>query len=281
MARAEEFLLRSVHFTTRRVLAVAVTLLAVGLCWFIAQRESARLGQPSIFTGVTALIGLFGLMLLGVRRRLPFWPLGSASVWTQVHIYVGFFTTAIYFLHVPKVIGDGFFECFLSLLFLSVSASGFYGLFISRTLPRKLAAIEGQHRFDRVGWHRKEIASTASQIVDGLADSATSRVLGTFYGKVLQPFFTSRPSLAYVLAPTGNRRRQLLGDLKELDRYLESDGRKAAGQFAALVRRRDDLDYQYALQLRLRTWLVLHGLLSVILIVAAIIHAVLAFRFIA
>ncbi|MEO1525051.1 MAG: hypothetical protein AAFX06_06425 [Planctomycetota bacterium] len=271
--------MKDIHFTTRRMIGASITLLAIAVCWVIAQWESARLGRPAIATGVTALIGLFGLVLLGVRRRIPFWPLGNASIWTQVHIYVGFFTTAIYFIHVPRIIGDGIFECFLSLLFLSVSVSGFYGLFISRTLPKKLAAIEGQHRFDRMVWHRDEIAKTASGVVEKLTDSATSRVLGTFYGKVLQPFFSSRPSLAYVIAPNGNRRRQLLGDLKELDRYLESDGRTAAGKFAALVRRRDDLDYQFALQLRLRTWLVFHGLLSIVLIIVAVVHAVLAFRF--
>lgn len=271
--------MKGIRFSTRRAIAIVITLLAVGLCWGIAKWESERLGRADIFTGVTALIGLFALLLLGVRRRIPILPLGSASVWTQIHIYVGFFTTAVYFIHVPRVVGDGFFECFLSLCFLSVSASGFYGLYISRTLPKKLATFETQLRFDRVQWHRSEIASSANGIVNELVDSATSRVLGTFYGKVLEPFFSSRPSLAYVLAPNGNRRRQLLGDLKELDRYLESDGHKAAGRFAALVRRRDDLDYQFALQLRLRTWLVVHGLLSVGLIFAAVIHAVLAFRF--
>lgn len=197
--------MKGIRFSTRRGISLLVTSLAVGVCWVVARWESERLGRADIFTGVTALLGLFALLLLGVRRRIPFLPLGNASVWTQIHIYVGFFTTAVYFIHVPRIIGDGFFECFLSLCFLSVSASGFYGLYISRTLPKKLAAIENQLRFDRVNWHRDEIASTARGVVDGLVDSATSRVLGTFYGKVLEPFFSSRPSLAYVIAPSGNQ----------------------------------------------------------------------------
>jgi len=105
------------------------------------------------------------------------------------------------------------------------------------------------------------------------------RVLGSFYRNYLNPFFSSRPSLAYVLMPSGVRRRRLLSGLKELDRYLESDGRNTAGRFAALVRSRDDLDYQYALQLRLRLWLVIHCVFSVALIVGGIVHAVIAWRF--
>ena len=72
----------------------------------------------------------------------------------------------------------------------------------------------------------------------------------------------------------------MLTGLKELDRYLETEGRTAAGMLAALVRRRDDLDYQFALQLRLRVWLVVHGVFSIVLLAAAIVHAVVAWRFI-
>ena len=67
--------------------------------------------------------------------------------------------------------------------------------------------------------------------------------------------------------------------MKELDRYLEADSRKALGQFAALVRRRDDLDYQFALQFRLRCWVVVHSFCSLVLLVMAVIHAVIAIRF--
>ena len=76
------------------------------------------------------------------------------------------------------------------------------------------------------------------------------------------------------------RRRRLLNGLKELDRYLENDGKQTAGQFAALVRRRDDLDYQFAIQLRLRLWLVIHGIFSIALLAGAITHAALVFRFV-
>ena len=62
-----------------------------------------------------------------MRRRLPILPLGSASTWTQVHIYMGFFTAGVYWMHVPKLIGTGIFEGMLSIVFLLVTISGFYG----------------------------------------------------------------------------------------------------------------------------------------------------------
>ena len=266
-------------FRLRRSLAATITLMAFALFVCIAWLEDNRLGKVSFLTGCTVLACLVLLMLLGVRRRLPVLPLGSVSTWTQIHLYVGFFTTGAYWVHVPAVFGDGWFEGGLSFLFLSVTLSGFYGIYASRRIPRLLTAVEGQHRFDRVRWHRGQIAETARSILEELDEPPTEAVLGAFYQAYLNPFFGSRPTLSYVLVPSGVRRRRLLNGLQELDRYLEVEGRRLAGRFAALVRRRDDLDYQYALQLRLRLWLVIHGVLSTGLLAGGIVHGVIAWRF--
>lgn len=265
---------------TRRIWAISFTSILIVVFWLIHQWETDRLGAPSLVTGLTLLTCLVLLMLLGLRRRLPFWPLGNVSTWTQIHLYMGLFTTAIYVMHVPALIADGIFESFLSIVFLMVTASGLYGLYASRTLPKKLTAVEGQHRFDQVAWGRNQIASAAEQACDQITQSSAKEVLESFYQQTLSPFFVSRPSFAYVIAPSGHRRRRLLGDLKALDRYLEDDGRRVAGQLAALVRRRDDLDYQFALQLRLRCWVVFHSLMSIVLIAAAFVHAAVALRFV-
>lgn len=267
-------------FKSRRKLALSITIAVIAAFWIVERWETTRLGTPALFTGATLLACLFLLMLLGVRRRLPFWPLGSVSTWTQIHLYAGVFTTAIYVMHVPALVAGGMFESFLSIVFLMVTGSGFYGLYASRTLPKKLTAVEGQHRFDRVDWGRDQIANAADQTYQQLSETSAKQVLEAFYHQVLSPFFISRPSLVYVIAPSGHRRRRMLGDLKEFDRYLENDGRRLAGQFAALVRRRDDLDYQFALQLRLRCWVVFHSLLSLLLLATSLVHAAIALRFV-
>jgi hypothetical protein len=183
-------------FRNRRRISICVTLIALLTVAGIAWIQIGRLAHASFFTGATVLASILLLALLGLRRRLPVLPLGSVSTWTQIHLYMGIFSAGVYVMHVPALIGGGIFECGLSIVFLLVAASGFYGIYASRTLPRRLTAVEGQHRFDRVAWHRGQIAET-----------------------------------------------------------------------------------QYALQLRLRLWLVVHGVFSVALIVGGIVHAVTAWRF--
>lgn len=263
----------------RRRIAVTTTAAAIGSFVFLAQRESARLGDAAVLTGATVLAGSILLCLLGVRRRLTFWPLGSVSTWTQIHLYVGLFTTAMYVAHVPQLIAGGVFEFVLSLLFLCVSGSGLYGIYASRTLPKKLTAVEGQHRFDRIAWTRRDIAAASQRACLQIEEPSARQILEAFYRETLEPFFSAQPSVAYILAPSGQRRRRLLRDLRDLDRYLETSGRKVAGQLAALVRHRDDLDYQFALQLRLRVWVVMHSTLSLLLLVASLVHVLLVVRF--
>ncbi|MGI9472253.1 MAG: hypothetical protein ACR2NZ_12000 [Rubripirellula sp.] len=266
-------------FRARRRIAIAITLIALSVVAFFVWLQDGRLANDAFLTGGIVLGCVLLLALFGARRRIPFLPVGTVSTWTQVHIYTGLFAAGVYWMHVPSLIGNGVFECSLSLLFLLVTASGLYGLYASRTLPKRLTAVEGQHRFDRVDWHRNQIADHARNLLDELSDQAGIPVLGSYYGKYLNPFFNSRPSFAYVLMPTGARRRRLLNGLNDLNRYLESEDRGTSGRFAALVRRRDDLDYQFALQLRLRWWVAFHSMFSLALVVGGIIHAIMAVRF--
>ena len=267
------------RFVKRRLIGIAITLLAVVVLGASAWIVKQRLGHASVLTGSTALACLFLLLLIGVRRRIPVLPLWNMSTWVQVHIYLGLFAVAAYAMHVPTLIASGTFEGGLACLFIAVAVSGFYGVYVSRTAPKRLTAVAGEYRFEQIGWQRTRIAELADELIAELSGTQAATVLSRFYRQTLQPFFGARPSLAYVAVPTGGRRRRILSQLRELDRYLEAETRDTAGRFAALVRMRDDLDYHFALQLRLRGWLVIHSLLSTGLVIWASTHALLALRF--
>lgn len=256
----------------RRWLALCVTcamvLLFSGIHWLI----SARLGHAAYWSGGSLFACLLLLILLGVRRRLVMLPLGSVATWVQIHIYTGLFALAMYVLHVPRVIGAGWFEVCLSMLFWLVSLSGLYGVYVSRTLPRRLNAVPGEYRFDRFAWHRERLAIRAAEVLEGLELTLASPVLVDFYRDQLDPYFSRRTTIGFVLFPVGTRRRQLLSRLRSLDRYLEHTARDAAGQLAGLVRKRDELDFHFALQMRLRIWVAFHAACSVLLLVWSLVH---------
>ncbi|MEZ6091269.1 MAG: hypothetical protein R3C05_25285 [Pirellulaceae bacterium] len=263
----------------RRMIACALTatigVALIVLAWVVHQ----RLGRSSHVTGWTLLTCVGLLLLLGLRKKLIMLPLIPVRIWTQFHIYTGLFALLVYGLHVPTIVASGFFESTLSLLFLSVAGSGLYGVWISRRGAKRLTAIPGEYRFDRFGWHRRTIADRAAEIVTQIGHSADVPVIATFYRERLQHYFSNRPSFAYVLVPTSMRRRRILTELGELDRYFSDNVRQAAGKLAALVRNRDDLDFHYATQLRMRMWLAMHIAMSVAMIVFVIVHVLMALRF--
>ena len=267
-------------FRQRRIRSLGITLPVIGLVAGIAWGIESSLGRANTFTGTMLLACLFVLILIGVRRRIPALPLGTASTWLQVHLYTGIFASAIYFLHVPHLIADGWIEGTLSIVFLVVTASGFYGIYASRTLPKRLTNVPGESRFDQLSWHRDQVETRANELLESVGNPSSNRVLQSFYQRYLDPYFGTRPRIHDLVIPNGIRRRQLLSGLKELDRYLEEEGRLISGKLSALVRKRDDLDYQFALQLRLRSWVMFHSFLSVLLVILAIIHAILALSFV-
>lgn len=266
-------------FRNRRLAGVLVVAVSCGMLLTASRWMDMHFWRGQIMTGWTLMGCLIALIALGVRRRLPILPLGRVSTWTQIHLYMGLFAIGAYVMHAPRLVANGWFEGGLSILFWFVSGSGVYGVLASRRLPTRLTGIAQDHRFDDVHWHRQHIAAAASDQIAALQQPSTVHVLGEFYDQFLHRYLRARPTLAYCVWPHSRRRQRLLSGLTQLDRYLDDNGRRVAGTLAGLIRRRDDLDYQYAIQLRLRLWVIFHATCSIALLVAGIVHAIVALRF--
>jgi hypothetical protein len=247
------------------------------LIWLAgAQWMQVSLRHASVYSGATLLACLLGLVLIGVRKKLVFLPLWSVSTWVQVHLYTGLFACVVFVVHVPAIVASGWFEGPLSLLFILVSSSGVYGVYISRTAPKRLTNVSVQPRFDRIGWHRDQVLIAARKTLSDLSDSEDQNVLESFYDRALNPYFSSPVTFAYLVVPNSTARRRLLSGLTELSRYFDKEVQAASNRLASLVRHRDDLNYQYAIQLRLRIWLVVHAALSGVLVIWSLVHAYIA-----
>jgi hypothetical protein len=273
---------RPLNLRSRRAMALILTQTAILIAYWVYQTIGDRLGRTSVFTGATLLACLFALTLLGLRKRLPIAKFGSVATWTQVHLYMGLFSIAVYAMHVPRLIASGLFESTLSLLFLAVAASGIYGIYASRTLPGRITALGDEVRFDRFQYYREKISEAASVLVDqtkSLQASSSNSVILNFYQSHVQSFLQDRPRRLRILWDKSPTRARLMRQTRELDRYLTSDERSLGGSLSALIRRRDELDSQWALQLRLRLWVVVHLLMTLALIVASIMHVAIVLRY--
>ena len=272
MASVSPSVVQPWSFKTRRTLAITITTI-VSAVWLVGDFWiRATLGHSAVYTGATLLACVLLLTAIGVRKRLPMLNLLTVRTWLQIHIYLGLFACLAYVVHVPMLVARGPLECALSFVFLFTAASGLYGLYQSRTVPRRLTNLNVQPRYDRIAWHRAHLAQAAEQTIAGLPHSAAADLLRDFYSRRLAPYFESRISLFYRIHPTGMRRRRLLGAISDLERYLDPQTIPTAQRLAGLARQCDDLNFHHALQFRLRAWLVFHATISMGLVVLAIVH---------
>ena len=247
----------------------------VGALWLNGKFRA--LPNYAYFTGWSLLAGMVVLTIYNVRKKLPFLPLGKSETWLQIHIYLGFFTTLLFLIHLNFRTPHGWFEVVLAWLFVLVSGSGMVGLFFSRVLPRRLATRGGEVIFEKIPTIRHALKIEAENL--SLGTDAKSLVIAEHYTKRLAPFFAGPKNSWLHLAESRRPVNALLAELEDLRGFVDEADRKKIGRLAVLVRQKDGLDYHRALQLALKLWLFVHIPLTYGLLIFTALHIVLVFGF--
>jgi hypothetical protein len=254
---------------------LGLTAATAGTLW-LHLRYRAR-PDYAFLSGWVLLAGMFVLALYNVRKKLPFLPLGKSETWLQTHIYLGFLTTFLFLFHLDFRLPRGIFEIILAGLFVLVSGSGFLGLFFSRVLPRRLATRGGEAILEKIPAQRHALRMAAETLA--LGGEAKSPVIAEFYVKRLADFFSGPKNFWPHLVESRRPEGRLLAELADLRRVATEGDREKIDQLARLVRQKDGLDYQRALQLMLRLWLFVHIPLTYGLMIFTVLHIILVFAF--
>ena len=265
-------------FSRRRLRNTIRTASVIAVLAGVVMWMDQSLLHSSFFTGYVLIGSLFLLAAFGMRKRLPMiGGIGSAAFWMQMHIYVGLGSFAVFAMHIAFRFPDGMLESILATLYCVVFFSGLYGLWATRTIPRKLTNVGEEVIFERIPLFKRNLARQAQTIV--MESCERTPVLARFYANRLSGFFERRRSLAYLLVPTGRMRRQLISEIEELDRFLAQEDRSVSRKLAIMVRKKDDLDYHTAMQGRLKVWLFVHIAMTYSLLIFSVVHGVLAHSF--
>jgi hypothetical protein len=208
---------------------------------------------------------------------LPFLALGKAETWLQIHIYLGFFTVVLFLIHLNFRMPRGCFEITLAWLFVLVSGSGIFGLIFSRALPRRLATRGGEVIFEKIPAMRHALKTGAETLA--LGRDAKSPVIAEFYARRLAPFFAGPHNFWLHVFESRRSLNALVAELDDLRRFTNETERTTLDKLAALVRRKDGLEYHRALQLTLKLWLFVHIPLTYGLLIFTVLHIVLVFGF--
>jgi hypothetical protein len=183
---------------------------------------------------------------------------------------LGWFTLGLFWIHVDFNWPSGWLEQILATVFLMITASGVYGLYVTRTYPKKLTAVGREVIFEQIPVQRRQLIRQAESLA--LEVGYQSDIIAEFIARRLLPFLIRERSWSYLAFPNGKARRGLLSEVESLKRYLAADQHAETLRLRHLIQAKDDLDYHHALQGRLKGWLFLHVCLTGVLIGLALVH---------
>jgi hypothetical protein len=267
------------RFSQQRGFGFTVCLIVAAelVCLYLVYaRQMPRL---SYLTGWALLGVILLLALYNGRKKLPFFPLLSSEEWLQFHIYAGILTGVLFAVHVGFQIPSGWFQGVLAGLYLLVMASGFFGLFLSRAIPKRLTTRGGEVLFERIPSIRRQFQEQAEQLALQPAGESKSDILAGFYRRELKHFFSGARNCSSHWSEDDGPVNLILTKINDVNRYLNEQERATLEKIAVLVRQKDGLDYHYAHQLLLRAWLFVHIPLTYSLLLFTAVHIVLVFAF--
>lgn len=266
-------------FVSRRLRNALLILAALAGIFAWCRWQEGQLGRDDFHTGYVLLAALFFLAIYNLRKKLPIVTWTSSAGWLQTHIYFGLGSAIVFAQHIGWAVPNGPLETTVAVLYCLTFASGLVGLYWTRTLPPKLANVAEEVIYERIPMLRSQLQQRAEQVALDAVRSSGATTLGEYYSENLQAFFERPRSLSYYLRPNSELRREQLAGLTSVGRYLSETEQKHAERLFALIRRRDDLDFQAAVQWRLKMWLFFHIGLTYPLLLLASLHGLLAHLF--
>jgi hypothetical protein len=246
---------------------------------FAFELSRAPLARRHSFTGWLLTIALGFLILFNARKKIPVLPLLSAATWLQLHLYVGFFTAAVFVVHTGLRYPDGVFNQVLWWFFVALTASGIVGIWAERVIAPHLRDRGEGVLFNRIDAFRLQLARESEALAGRSVGELGSPLLVDFYCARVAPFMAATRNVWSHLFAIRTPIDRLLGELRELERYLNPKGHETLRELAERVVAKDGLDRQYALCLVMRGWLFLHIPLAYGILLFAAVHIVLVYAF--
>jgi len=248
-------------------LAVAVAIA------FLGSLSHRALGDLETRSGWLLLFAVAILALYGARKRLSFLPVGRASSWLGVHLGTGLLAIEIFCVHTGLRLPSGLFEQFLWLCFVTLAASGLLGWGIVRAGPRILPRQADDLSDSEIPQLRNALSQRARRLAAEIPHDESASPLTRLYREVVLPWLDASPMLSG--AASRRRHAAVLRQCQGLQRYLHEDSQQILLGFESVLEERRRIDIAWRRHRLLRGWLLVHGPLTGVLIVAIVVHVLL------
>ncbi len=252
-------------------MALVWGLLVAGIWGFLLWAEE-NLVSLSTASGWLLLASFLLLGLYGLRKKVPFLPLGTVAAWLRIHIGTGLTAVALFFVHSGWAWPTGWFESILWICFLLLAASGFLGWWLQRLTPFALHSGDTLYQEEEIPRQIALVLEETDQLVSDSSTLGASPILKRYYQDRLRPWLTRpRDQWAHRFDSRAPRVR-LAGQFSDVERYIDLEIREEFDALVALAFRKLELERQYSWHRLSHGWLLVHLPLTGITLTAIVIH---------
>lgn len=256
------------------ITTLSVVVLSLASLWFIP-----NFPHHAYVSGWFLFVLMLVLTFFNFRKKVPFLRMGKASFWLKMHICLGIFSGALFFVHMGWTWPSGIFRQLFAWCFLIVFVSGLAGWWMSRTFPKRLTLAGYETPFERMADARNNLRKRAEELVLSTEEGKTPSLASLKYADQLGIFFTKHCNFIAHLRASRSPQAAHSSQFDEMERYIDKNNLENFGELRDLVEEKHMLDYQYSLQLALRLWLFVHIPLSYSLLIFSVLHIILVHSF--
>ncbi|MDB6147841.1 MAG: hypothetical protein JWO45_1505 [Spartobacteria bacterium] len=156
-------------------------------------------GTPiGLIFGITAFAIFVFAGLLGVRKKIPLWSVGSVQRWMRAHIWLTLLTIPLVILHSGLRMG-GPMTVLLIILYVIVMVSGIYGLVLQHQMPRiMMERLPAEAVYEQIPYIRAQLYAVAHKMRESFRHDAPTKTdagpSGSATAKALTAGSTARSS---------------------------------------------------------------------------------------
>lgn len=258
-----------------------ITLLAVAFVAFryCIHETDQSLGDPARTSGWFLLGSFVLLCVYGVRKKLPFLPLGKTSTWLMLHLTTGVLGGYFFLEHTEFRFPTGIFDTLLWIGYFVILLSGFTGWVLLRTIPQPLR--ESIHLLPaRIDQEIATLIKEADSLILELRKSSSHNEYELVYLSILRPFLFSKARSH----SSGKKEKQYLPNAvvdsySRHSNFSKLESNSVEDKIHQIVLRKSVLDRQLRLHSWMRGWLLIHLPFTGAMVIMILLHVILTHAF--
>ncbi len=257
----------------------AITVLAFGSVWWLAEAYHFSLRDPRFLDGWILFAGMAAQFLFHIRRNAGVSRRLHDASSTQTHIVIGYVVIGAFVVHTSASLPDTFLEWALWGLFVLVVVSGIVGSYLMVAVPVKIEQHSTPVAFEAIAKRRLELAQQAEVLATTAEDAESLRAIWQIYSTTLRRFFNGPKNLFAHLKGSKLPLKRITYEMEAAELVSDELDRKTLQSLKALVIEKNDLDFQQAHLGLLRAWTFVHLPATYGLIVLMILHIAVVYAF--